>query len=324
MGRRPVAMIGLALALLTGGCAVSGGTAGPERAPGPPEVHERWESCATARPAAASAPPGVDDGREALRLPRLDDGFAAVSAVLCRGAIHRRPGGGEDMVAAEERADDVTALVAALRLPDEKPTADICTMELVILPFIALLDAQGRWVRPGVPVSACRQPRREVRDAVDRLTLRPVSSRPLGQITSDRAAAAGCTQRWADMVWVTGESGSAESASPAALPPGDADVRICVYAVPAGQRGGGKPAGDFVAGGKLPAGRWAEVRHALTTAAPAAPCTTPSSRFAVLHLPAGQVYVEADGCRRALIDTGTTPPALRQAGTALTNLVFRS
>ncbi|MEV6812881.1 hypothetical protein [Micromonospora sp. NPDC051296] len=252
----------------------------------------------------------------------MDEGFQPVAAVVCRVVPQRRPSGGEDLVAVEERADDVAALVVALRLPDERSTEGICTMELPFVPWLALLDAQGRWVRPGVPIDVCGKPRQEFRAAYDRLPAERVTTRVLREIESDEAVASGCSQRWADMVWVTGQFGGDQGTTPGVLAADDADIRVCIYQVPESEQGGGKPAGDFRSGGELAAGRWTAVKRELTAAGPAAACRTPASRFAVLHLPTGFVYVEADGCRRALIETTAGPGSLRQGTTKLTSLLF--
>jgi hypothetical protein len=305
----------LALVFVAGGCA---GTAANEAAVavrdgGPPAVHPRWESCA-AVPVEGT---GLDGGTDALPLPRLDDSFAPVAAVLCRTGPQRRPGGGEDWVAVEERAGDVAALVAALRLPDEERTDGICTSDLVRPPWLVLLDARGRWIRPGVPVDGCGKPRREFRAAVEQLRTDRVSSRVLREIESDRAAAAGCSQVWADMVWVAGRYG--KNGVPGALAAGDAEVRVCVYRVPASERGSSKPAGQFESGRTLTAGTWAAVRRELAATAAAGACTTPAGRFAVAHTPAGLIYVEADGCQRVLIDNDS---ALRTGTAKLRSLLF--
>jgi hypothetical protein len=213
-------------------------------------------------------------------------------------------------------------LVAALRLPDEPLSGDVCTTELYLPPFFVLLDAQGRWVRPGVPSDACGKVRREVRDALQGLRLTTVSSRPIKEIESSEAAAAGCSQQWADMVWVTGGWGAADEA--AVVPPGfDGPVRIrlCVYRVPAEQQRTGKPAGDFVSGRYLSDEQWADTRREIEAAAPTGPCTTPANRFAVLHLAAGQIYAELDGCRRLLARTAGGRETLRQASPALLALL---
>ena len=324
MAKRAAAWaVGMAV-LMTTGCAGSappsaGGPPGVDRSGGAPAVQARWESCASAAPAAGTS---FDAGQDALVLPRLDDGFAPVAAVVCRQALHERPGGGTDMLAVEERADDVTALIAAVRLPDAARTDGACTMELPAVPWLAVLDAQGRWTRPGVPVDECGKPRREFRTAYDQLRLRRVSARVVGQVESDAAAASGCGQTWADMVWVAGRTGGGHEGAAGELGAGDAAVRVCVYRVPAGERGGDKPAGDFVSGRRLSAAEWAGIRRELAAAAPAAACTTPATGFAVVHAPAATVYVEADGCRRVLIESRTGPSTLRQAAAELTSLVL--
>ncbi|GAA2707083.1 hypothetical protein [Actinoplanes palleronii] len=173
MGRR---MVGSAIAVALGvtGCAQNPSPAGapPEApsaastpltsAPGPlvsvasggPKVHSQWMSCAVK----------TGDGQDALTLPRLTGSFPAVSAVICDD----RPQPGATG-SAEVRATDITALLATLRLPDEGATAQACTQELPFVPWLVLLDAQGRWIRPGVPVDSCGKPRQEFRDAYRKL-----------------------------------------------------------------------------------------------------------------------------------------------------------
>ncbi|SBT47155.1 hypothetical protein [Micromonospora narathiwatensis] len=313
----------IVLALAVAGCArpapAGDGTSESPRLPGTLTVHPQWESCEAATPVTGIEP---DDSQAALSLPHMDDGFQPVAAVVCLVQPRQRPSGGSDWVAVEERADDVAALTAALRLPDAKPTAGFCTMEMPFVPWLALLDAQGRWVRPGIPTNACHKPRQEFRTAYEQLPTRQVTTRVLREIESDQAVASGCSQKWADMVWVAGQSGGGRHDVPASLAGDDAEVRVCVYRVPESEQGGGKPAGDFESGGKLPAGRWTAIRHELTTAAPATACSTPSSRFAVLHLPTGMVYAEADGCRRVLIEAANGPGALRQGTARLGSLLF--
>ena len=293
-------------------------------APPPPtgqlKIEPAWTSC----PAEAPTPsePARPGGADPVNLPRLDDSFEPVAAVVCSSAPLRRPSGGTDLVATESRADDVTALVAALRLPDEPRTGGACTLELYLPPFFALLDAQGRWVRPGLPVDECGKVRSEVRDAVQGLRLTPTTSRPVQELESSAAAAAGCSQQWADMVWVTGTGAVPDE--PAVVPPGfdgPVQVRLCVYRVPAEQQGTGKPAGDFGSGRYLSDEQWAGARSEIESAAAAGPCTTPASRFAVLHIGAGQHYAELDGCRRLMGPTAGGSQTLRQASPALLTLL---
>ncbi|TDC85639.1 hypothetical protein E1193_02130 [Micromonospora sp. KC606] len=320
-GRAAAFLVGLSLAVA--GCA---GTAPPgdavaasRRSAGPPTVHPSWESCATATSGQEADP---DKSMAALSLPVLGDGFQPVTAVVCRAGPQQRSTGGSDLVAVEERAHDVAALVAALRLPDDTSPVDACTLEMPFVPWLALLDTHGRWVRPGVPTDPCGKPRPEFRAAYEQLPTRHVTTRVLRELKSDSAAASGCGQQWSDMVWATGQHGGGQDTTPGPLPAGDAKVRVCVYRVPEGERGGGKPAGEFESGRELPAARWTEIRRELSTAGPAAECATPGSRFAVLHLPAGFVYVQADGCRRVLIESGNGPGAIRQGTAKLASLLF--
>jgi hypothetical protein len=296
------------------------GCAGPAGERGPLQVEPAWTSCADEVPTSTGPlQPGVAD---ATTLPRLDDSFRPVSVVVCSSGPLRRADGGEDLTATESRADDVTALVAALRLPDEPRTDDACTMELYLAPFFALLDEQGRWVRPGLPLDSCGKIRIEVRDALQGLRLTPVSRRPIREIESSAAAAAGCSQQWADMVWVTAQSGT--KGGPAVVPPGfdgPVQVRLCVYQVPAEQQRNGKPAGDFVSGRYLSDEQWAGARREIESAPAAADCATPASRFVVLHSGAGELYAELDGCRRVLAHAADGTETLRQASPALLTLL---
>jgi hypothetical protein len=310
MGRCGVSFV-VATVLLgaVAGCAGQGG------GPGKPKVEPAWISCAAAG-ADSSGP--ASGGSDLAAQPPLDDSFEPVAAVVCHSAPLRRADGGEDLTASESRADDVTALVAALRLPDEPLSGGACTLELYLPPFFALLDAQGRWVRPGVPHDSCGKVRSEVREALGGLRLTPVSSRPIREIESSEAAAAGCTQRWADMVWVSALGGT--KGEPAVVPAGfdgPVRVRLCAYRVPADQQRTGKPAGEFTSGRYLSEQQWAAVRKEVEAAAPAPACTSPASEFVVLHLGSGQIYAERDGCRRLLAQAADGRDTIRQASPAL-------
>ncbi|MBG0567311.1 hypothetical protein [Actinoplanes aureus] len=163
--RTVISVIVLALALSA--CSHS-------RTDGPPEVQEAWESCAAV--VAADDLMLTDVGQEPLVLPRLDHDFQPVATVICGVGPRERPDGGTDLVATEKRAVDIAALVESLRLPDETPTLDACTQELPFVPWLALLDEQGRWIRPGVPVDECRKPRTEFGAAVHQLRTEQVSA----------------------------------------------------------------------------------------------------------------------------------------------------
>ncbi|TDC42560.1 hypothetical protein [Micromonospora sp. KC213] len=319
-GRAAALLVGLPLAVAgCAGTAPAGDTVPAwQRSPGPPTVQPRWEACATAT---AGQEADLDHSQAALSLPFLEDGFRPVAAAVCRAEPRQRPTGGSDLVAVEERADDVGRLVAALLLPDDTSPVDACTAEMPFVPWLVLLDAQGRWVRPGVPTDPCGKPRPEFRTAYEQLSTRRVTTRVLRELESDAAAASGCSQRWSDMVWATDQDGVGQDTTPGPLPADGASIRVCVYRVSEDERGGAKPAGEFESGRELPAARWTEIRRELSTAGPAAECGTPGSRFAVLHLGTGFVCVEIDGCRRVLIDSGSGPGSIRQSTAKLASLL---
>jgi hypothetical protein len=331
--------VGGVLTLAAAGCAgqVSGtGTAdaqslaSAEPAPEPrpssaPQIHPQWRACA----GEPSMQP-QDEGIDAAPLPVFADTFHPVAAVMCREDTRRRADGGTDAIAVEDRADDVTALLAALRRPDAPPPDpdEFCNLDGYITPRLVLLDGQGRWVRPRIPRDACDKPLAEAAAAIDKLHWTRVTTRVVGEVESADAAASGCDQVYTDMVWFTGVYPPTRQGDLA--PPADdaASVRLCIYQVKPSGRDSEKPQGDFVSGGMLPAGRWAAVKRAVRASGKATPCTTPANRFARLETPQGDVYVELDGCRRlvapgVLPGDGTIGDTIWQASTDLPALLTK-
>jgi hypothetical protein len=296
----------------------AGASGTPERPAGTPEVRPSWTSCA------AEVPERTIPGVDAIALPRLADQFIPSAAIVCDSQPQRRADGGQDLVAFESRADDVTELVAALRLPDQPRTAGACTMDLPIVAWFALLDAAGQWLRPGLPTDACGKIRIEVRKAVGALRLTRISSHTVAELESAGAVAAGCGQMWADMVSVeTSQKRATPGAAFASPFVAGAQVRLCAYRVPASEQGSGKPAGTFEHGGILATQRWAAIANALAAAGGVRECSTHAGRFALLRSDgtAGEVYVELDGCLRIMATRGNGPPSFAQADAALVELL---
>lgn len=286
---------GLVVALAAVATAACGTAAGLRGAPGgTPATQPRWASCEAELPQ-----PSSDSGRDALTLPHLEGGFAPTAAVFCGAGVESRADGGKDSVATESRADDVAALVAALRLPDQPPTDVGCIAMLPTAPWFVLLDNQDRWVRPGVPTDGCGFMRKEVQQAIAGLTLTRVKTRVLREVESAAAAAAGCSQTWKDVIAIeTANSGI--PAGPAGHAPllAAKHVYLCVYRAADSN-------GNFDHGRILPSDQLALVRQALSTAGPARKCSTSASRFALLEstdYAYGEVYVELDGCYRILVE----------------------
>lgn len=316
--RRSYQLLVLIVTLAMAACAQPGGRA--PRAGTPPEINPSWSSCD------AALPDGSQFGgtADAIDLPLLDDSFTPTSAVLCQTRSDKRADGGEDIVAVEDKATDITALVHALRLPSQPLTDGACLADLPLVAWFALLDAEGRWVRPGVPSDACGKIRIEVRDAVAGLRLTPVSKRAIREVVSAEANAAGCTQQWADMVWVETRSGGPWEDFTSDWLGNGGQTRLCRYRVPESEQRSGKPTGDFERGGLLTDTRWAKIRESIRKAVPVRDCTTPAGRFAVLRRAddsGGIVYVELDGCRRVMVAPNSGRPSLTQADAALVALV---
>ncbi|MEH0929378.1 hypothetical protein [Micromonospora sp. CPCC 205558] len=320
-----VALLGMALS----GC---GGTeSGPGGAdePAPAQIVDGWTSCAKDAPRAGDMMvPHPQTSSPAGKEPtagRIDPTFTPVAAVICGRAT--RPGrqGGHEQVATERRTEEIGPLLTALRLPSEQAGGKkvACTLDMVVPPWLALLDDRGRWLRPQLPTDACGKPRPEVIAALAGPQWTTVDTRAVRQVESATAEAAGCAQQWTDMVSVETRSGNpgpgGSVARPAAGP-----LRLCVYEVPASLQDGEKPAGDFVYGGPLPTERQAGVLRALSNRRAVTACTTPATRFAVLRPLDGagpDRYVELDGCRRFLVTPATGGAQLGQGDEALAALL---
>ncbi|GAA1629893.1 hypothetical protein [Actinoplanes couchii] len=131
------------------------------------EVHAAWSSCAEE----PSVRFGDEAGAELLTLPLLDSAYQASAVVFCRQrpAEDGKPagdgGGGLRLVVREERTGYVTALVRAMRTPDETAAGTPglaggavpaqCDLVKVDVPWIAVVGADGGWVHPGLPRDTC-------------------------------------------------------------------------------------------------------------------------------------------------------------------------
>jgi hypothetical protein len=272
---------------------------------GPQEVAgnaPRWESCRQDREAGAA---------DAGDLTPLGDDLTAVSAVICGADNEKRPDGSTWLIGTEDRSDAVTALVAALRLPGEPRSYLPCTADNPQVPWFALLDEEGHWVRPGVPRDACGKQRREVRAAVGALTRTRVATWPIEQLVTVEAAAAGCAQRWDADVVARHAQGDSWAPRVSRLFNAGSSVRVCVY------RG---PSADFAYGGRLTAAQGRVIDKSVR-AAPRGDrkCAEPAGRFAVLHPSGGgeAVHVELDGCRRVSVAPVNALPSLQRVTPAV-------
>ncbi|MEU7846634.1 hypothetical protein AB0B69_04425 [Micromonospora parva] len=320
-----VALLGMALS----GCGGTENGPGEAAEPAPAQIVDKWTSCAKDAPGAGRTitVPGTQTSPPASKEPtagRIDPTFTPVAAVICGRQTWPGRRGGQQQVATERRAEEIAPLLAALRLPSEPNGGKVaCTLDMVVPPWLALLDDRGRWLRPQIPTDACGKPRREVIAALAGPQWSTVDTRTIGQVESAAAEAAGCAQQWTDMVWVETTNGSPGPVGPATRPAAG-PLRLCVYEVPASLQEGKKPAGDFVYGGPLPTERQAGVLRALANRRAVTDCATPATRFAVLRPLDGtgpDRYVELDGCRRFLVMPPTGGAQLGQGDDALVDLL---
>lgn len=278
------------LALVTAGCARGEGGGGetlPNAAP------PAWTE--------ATCPEKLPDtvpGSPQLRTGGIPDGFATQWVLRCRDDFRDVPGDGRWHFRIVERADTPAPdLVAQLRRPSDPPGTGPCTAILIIPPYIALVDANGKAVLPTFPVTSCNQPRPEATKAVDTLRFQVVSETKVRQLASQQSVDTGCGSSWKDAIEIekdTAKPGPAKALWP--TPP--SSLRICVY-----QPKSADIVGDFVAGSTATGDAAAGLAKAFEQAGPAAPCAQRATQFAILT-PDGktalQAAVELDGCRRLL------------------------
>lgn len=310
-----------AIVLAAVGCAASA----PVDRPAPAAravTHQAWTGCPAGQPG-----PGIQQGPldgSATRLPRLGDDFRPVAVIVCVEASEKRPDGGRDLVSSEYRGDDVTELMSALRLPDAPVTGKPCIADAPFPQWFALIDAQGRWARPGTPEDGCGDTRRELLDAADRLTLTVTRRHPVRELESAQAAAAGCQQLASDRVAQFSQPDSPALGVKPVPFRFSGPVRLCVYRLFADQPAGGLA--DFVRGGVLPPDRWTALRQHLQEPRAGAPCAGRSTLFAWLAgaehpFRDGDVRVQLDGCRQLLLESPTGSMTLARADPALVALL---
>jgi hypothetical protein len=149
-------------------------------------LHDRWSSCAEE----PSVRFDEESGREPLTLRLLDATFEPVEVVLCQEVP--ATAGDVELVVLEKRARDITSLTSALRAPDEPPADPDqgndellaqCDLARVEVPWLAVIRADGRWVRPGLPRDSCGAISAAVVDRIrgivpnSTVTVRPSASR---------------------------------------------------------------------------------------------------------------------------------------------------
>lgn len=117
------------------------------------------------------------------------------------------------------------------------------------------------------------------------------------------------------MAWGTRRNDPTRTAAPTAVPSLKAQVKVCVFRVPASEQGGPKPGAEYESSLTLTSVRGNAVRKELAKAGPPAACQVPASRIAVFD---GGTVAELDGCRMVLVGG-----MVRQGTPALVGLLDR-
>jgi hypothetical protein len=225
--------------------------------------------------------------------------FGTAWVLRCRTDVRDLPGKGKWQVQITERADTAAPeLMEQLRKPSDERSEGACTLDFVVPPYFVLVDAGGKAILPAVPADGCGKPRQSALRALEALPFRAISETPLNQVQTPESAATGCASSWKDMLTISADSAEPGPAAPLWSRP-VSTFRVCVY--------------DRISGGQLPVGQFSSAREltgeparalltALNAAGPAAACSAPHTRFAVLTAEgvADWATVELDGCHRLL------------------------
>lgn len=297
--------------LLLAGCTVA-------THPADATVYDSWPGCNSFR-----SQLGPDGGVLPDPTPALGDagavptGFTPVAAADCSIDSRSQPDGSVALALVEQRAGKIDALVAALAQPSLTGHVQACPAVGWTQPWLVLLDARGRWVRPTIPTDECDLPRKTYDDAVRATRFTDRATRVLRTIQSSAAVKTGCDQQTTDMIdFAIAHDETHGLWKTTAWPPGR--IRVCRYSVAAGEVGNEKPQADFVSGEVVAGGRRDALLHELAGSRPGTTCTTAVSRFATLTTAArnnAPVYVELTGCLRVYdlqqrtIGTATARPA---------------
>jgi len=260
-----------------------------------------------------------NDSQNGQELQRLDPDFSPVAVVTCSIETKTMPDGSIIRERVERRGTDVAALTGALGAPDRRPRGQICTAELEHIPWFALLDEQGRWQRPRVPINECGDLLPAPMLALQNAATTVVTTTFVSVVASKEAIASGCPQQTADAL-----SSTPVGVGPIGLVaittnpfPAGSLLRVCTYQVssevPAPRRDG-----ELFSGRLLNPARSRTAGDALagTPRPETSDCPKPATGFAIIQELGGRgasVEVELNTCRRVLLDPDSaTPPTISQ------------
>jgi hypothetical protein len=88
--------------------------------------------------------------------------------------------GGSRMLVAERSVGDTGPLLRALKTPSAQRIKVVCPMLRVLIPYFALVEANGTLFVPKVPVNNCGMPQNPVTAALNALRFTVLSTKPIG------------------------------------------------------------------------------------------------------------------------------------------------
>lgn len=219
--------------------------------------------------------------------------FHAVTVVTCGQEPRELPGEGQWLVDVRRVATDgVAALQAAFERPDEPATNGVCTLNLVAIPPLVLVNGTGRTLTPTAPVDGCHKPQQQFMAALRAVSWADVSIHKVRQIVSAQAEAAGCPQQYKNMTFVDSQMGTHASSGGPLSPRTPTPVHVCLYQV----TGSDFEVGTFQRGFVLSGAEMNRLLVALSGAGVGGNCTA-QRRFAAV-LGNGWATVELGGCWR--------------------------
>ena len=165
-------------------------------------------------------------------------------------------------------------------------------------PWLFLLDADGRYVAPRIPVDGCGKPLGWYRERGTAWGVLAYSDRVVGP-SKDLAEQVGCPAAQADVVGALSSSSHRRAGAFVGDPFAGRPLRFCVYDA---SGAGGEP-GPFVTGQSLVPDERAAFLAALASAPESTgPCSSEDGQVAVVGPRDGSanVFVELGGCRRVV------------------------
>jgi hypothetical protein len=201
----------------------------------------------------------------------------------------------------------IERLLATLRTKDEPAPANLtCALVGITLPWFALVDTRGNWVRPHLPLTMCGAPQPAMMSALAAVSWSTVRATKDKQVTTQaqataeaQAAAVGCATPFKDMISIDASFRVPTSSPSGLLGSPQTGFTVCHYA--ASKDPGGMPLLTFISGRRVSGTAAATLANALMAAGPVQPCQLAHTTVIGIFTSASDwLLIEDDGCHRVL------------------------